>query len=217
MVHAQGFDTTPCDSPDELRSGFMNPRTRSGKKCEIIIERVEACARSAGPSVKVTIDDRQAGYFVGNEPLSLELGPGEHTVTACFDGKTKIALSLCSAPGESVSLICGCRTEWLRFAVRQRRCFVVVGVLGYVIASVGWMLFPIFRDGLASTVIHLRVDGAMLWLVYATVGNRIFGSAILFILWVFPLAGIVMVWSRRASTRLKAEVGDAYFLRERQL
>jgi preprotein translocase subunit Sss1 len=192
---------------------------RCDRSVRLHIQRSDVRTRVGARTARVAIDDRQFGYLVGDQPLCLELEPGTHTVTALFHAgsrfrnkRDQVSTQIQVQSGDVVEMVCGLRPEWREYSRSLLRRFLVYTIIGYIIALMGWILFPVLREATASLVIRLKIDGFLLSLLYFAVLSRSVTAAVLCLSWYVLVGSPLYVRETRVERALRARVGGPYFL-----
>jgi hypothetical protein len=211
---------------EQFRIARVNQRAADW--ATITVKHVGPLAEQHRFAGRVLVDCRMLGYLVNGEPRTFDVEPGEHTITIFYGRKpailssrsrAKSAVSVVLSPGERADFVCGIRSEVAhRWAQARRagtnralvRALVLLVVL-YLIAMVGYLLAPYLRQGVALAVFHLPVYGSLIPLGYRLVNP--FVCACLFMMLAWWLARRTTHFPREETDEeLLSRIGSPYYL-----
>jgi len=157
-------------------------KRRTNSLATITVRRVGPPAGKPRHSGRVLVDRQRLGYLVGDEPMTFDVEPGDHTITVSFGrrpailsspGRTRSSALVSVSAGERADFACGIKPEVAHLWVRARRSgairCAVFAVAVYLAAVAGWLLAPYLRMGVALAVFHLPVSGSLITLSYRLV------------------------------------------------
>jgi hypothetical protein len=161
----------------QFRSHRVKGRTHN--VAFLSVKRVGPFAGRLGFTGRVLVDRERVGYFVGCEPRTFDVDPGEHNITVFFGRRPAIfssrgvamsSVSVSLGPGERADFVCGVRSEVADLWAKARWAVAIHGAVFvfvlYLAAEAGSLLAPYLREIVALAVYHFPVNGSLISLSY---------------------------------------------------
>jgi hypothetical protein len=165
------------------------------------------------PAFKLVLDGSRVGpthRFLQEQIIKVE--PGLREVAVVRGRQRLVSRTLLVEAGGRVDLVLRMNPGWAEFDRQQARIFGCLGFIYPPSMGLGWLVAPLVRGPASRMIALLALPGPVQSVLQSMTRDR-FGMGMLFFLACFvPFLASCLIWWRRQSVRLEAEVGPRYSL-----